>query len=79
MNTKLQFILFIFLPFLIGGTTLGCLFGALGYFLSFWFGLFETVAQHEMVFWLFAGMGLFGGTVGAIQSLIVFLKQPSPE
>ena len=50
MHAKLKFIFFIFLPFLIGGTVLGCLFGGIGFFMSSWLNLFETEAQHEMVF-----------------------------
>jgi len=76
MNTKLKFVFFIFLPFLVGGSLLGCLFGVAGYFLSYWLDLFETNSQHEMVFWLFTGMGVVGGVTGAVQSLIVFLRTP---
>ena len=75
----IKYIISVFLPLLVGGIVIGSIFGVVGYYMSLWFELFEKQLQHEMVFWLFAGMGVFGGAVGAIQSLIVFLKQPSPE
>ena len=64
------------LPFLVGGAIIGAAFGGVGYYITNWFGLFERQIQHEMVFWLFLGMGVFAGTVGAVQSLIAFIRHP---
>ena len=69
-----KYILSVFLPFLLGGTILGAIFGGLGYFMSYWLKLFETTKQNEMVFWLFLALGVFAGAVSALQSLIAFLK-----
>ena len=74
----MKFAISIFLPFLIGGIIIGGTFGVIGYYTSMWLNMFENQAQYEMVFWLFLGMGGVAGAVGAIQSLIGFLKKP-PE
>ena len=70
----IKFMISVFIPFFIGGTAIGFFFGVVGYYLSLWLGLYETQTQHKMVFWMFMGMGIFAGTVAALQSLIVFIK-----
>ena len=43
-------------------------FGLIGYYASTWLGIFETQSQNEMVFWLFACMGIISGSILSIQS-----------
>ena len=70
----LKFLVFVFLPFVIGGTVLGGIFGGIGYYASSWLNIFETQEQLNLTFYLFLGLGFFAGMVGAIQSLIGFIR-----
>lgn len=52
MNMKefSAFMITVFLPFLVGGTIIGAVFGGVGYYITIWFGLFERQMQHDIVF-----------------------------
>jgi len=74
-----KWITFEMLAYFISGSLLGLIFGVIGYYGSILFELFPRPEQHDMVFWLFLVMGVFGGTIEAVRSLIKFVRQPPQQ
>ncbi len=68
IRKNLRFVLFVPLLLFLGGIGIGMFFGLIGYYASTWLGIFETQSQNEMVFWLFACMGIISGSILSIQS-----------
>lgn len=74
MKNFIIFLALVFFPYLLLGITVGLFFGAVGYYGSIWMSIHETQRQNELVFWLFAAMGLLGGLYYSLYSLLAYIK-----